>query len=150
MLVFMTALNFITMIPITGASFALPDNSDFDIDYYNNTQCLGNTFKSSTVKSFCLDSTVKNGFPKCCYDTLENVGLSGSSEFDTCYSFRFNDSAVMGVKYDCKLTKYQNMTYLEVFGIIGIGSLVILLFLIGYCVFFRCCVSRNGYNTVGV
>tara|TARA_Y200000002_G_C22678245_1_gene662961 strand:- start:1042 stop:1503 length:462 start_codon:yes stop_codon:yes gene_type:complete len=148
-IVIITSINFIT-IPIVSASFALPDNSDFNIGYYNNTQCQGNTIQRSSLKSFCPDTKENDGFPKCCYDTLGKVGITEHSQFNTCYSVRFNESTLMGVKYGCKLTNYHNMTYLEVFGIIGLVSIVVFLIMIAYCMVFRCCVKKHGYNTIGV
>ena len=151
-IMFKSLLTAISLIPMIAAEkFTAPDNYDFEIKYYNNTVCSGKPTVSSTLKGFCLNTkTVKGGYPKCCYDNLEKIGFSDENQFQMCYSYSSPNSTHSGVEYDCKLTNYQGLTLVEVFGIIGLVSIIIFLILFSYCLVWRCCIRGKGYNRLGV
>ena len=149
---FKPILTAIALIPMIAAEkFTAPDNYDFEIKYYNSTVCSGKPTVSSTLKGFCLNTkSVQGGYPKCCYDNLDKIGFSDENQFQMCYSYSSPNSTHSGVEYDCKLTHFQSLTLIEVFGIIGIVSIIVLLILISYYLVWRCCIRSNGYNRMGV
>ena len=125
----------------------LPDNANFDIKYFNTSNCSSHS-RSSTLKSLCLDTTKTNGYPKCCYDMLDKLSFEHNTAFDTCYSLATPNSTVLGVSYDCGLSKYKGMTLEEGFGLFGLISLVVLIILIAFCISYKCLYRRKGYNSV--
>lgn len=126
----------------------LPDNSVFEIKYFNTSNC-SSPIRSSTIKSLCLDTSKSGGYTKCCYDMLEKVSFERDAEFDTCYSLNAPNSTAGGVSYDCGLSKYKGMTLEEGFGLFGLVSLVFLILMIVFCFSYKClCRRRRGYNTV--
>tara|TARA_A100001015_G_C14771767_1_gene625547 strand:+ start:25 stop:471 length:447 start_codon:yes stop_codon:yes gene_type:complete len=141
---------FITIIPMISAEkFAAPDNYDFEIKYYNNTICSGKPTVSSKLKGFCPDTKSKDGYPKCCHDNLEKISFSEKTQFQQCYSYVSPNSTHTAVEYNCNLSHYKNISTLEVFGILGLIS--ILLFVITIIYYLLCRVlRRRDHNYVGV
>ena len=136
----------LVLIPMVVAG--LPDNADFEIQYFNTSNC-SSPIRSSTIKSLCLDTSKSGGYPKCCYDMLEKVSFERETEFDKCYSLVAPNSTVSGVSYDCGLSKYKGMTLEEGFGLFGLVSLVVLIVLLAMCIGYKCiCRRRSGYNSV--
>ena len=131
------------------ASFMLPDNSDFKIQYYNSSTCDNSTsLKNSTFKSICLQTEPEQGYPKCCNSLLQDLGMKNGVKFDTCYPMTAENSSIKGVSYDCQLTKYKGMTKMETFSFIGIILLVVLSITLIMCVVGKCCFNRKGYDRV--
>ena len=135
------------IIQVVFGSFRLPDNSEFKISYFNGTNC-SESYENSTIQSICLETESKKGFPKCCNELLSEVGFGPNVEFRKCYPVSFGNSSISGVSYDCRLTRYQNMTTVEVFSFVGVillGLFIITLFLYVGC---KCCRVRSGYEGV--
>ena len=134
-------------IPGVLGSFRLPDNSEFKISYFNGTNCT-ESYENSTIQSICVETETKKGFPKCCNELLSEVGFSHNLEFEKCYPVSFGNSSISSLSYDCRLTRYQNMTASEVFSFVGVillGLFILTLLLYVVC---KCCMGRSGYGRV--
>jgi hypothetical protein len=139
-----TTLTLIIPMIVSG----LPENADFEIQYFNTSNCSA-PIRSSTIKSLCLNTNKNRGYPKCCYDLLEKVSFERESTFDTCYRLSTPNTTVSGVTYDCRLSKYNGMTLEEGFGLFGLVSLVVLIVILAMCIGFKClCRRRGGYDSV--
>ena len=142
-----TCITIITM--ISAEKFAAPDNYDFEIKYYNNSICTGKPSISSKLEGFCPDTKSKDGYPRCCHDNLEKIGFSEDTRFQQCYSYASPNSTHTAVEYDCNLSNYKNISTLEVFGILGLVSILLFVITITYCMLCRV-LRRREHNYVGV
>ena len=135
------------IIPGAVGSFRLPDNSEFKISYFNGTNCT-ESFENSTIKSICVETETKNGYPRCCNELLSEVGFVPEVEFNKCYPVSFGNSSISSLSYDCRLAHYQNMTTAEVFSFVGVILLGVFILTLLLYVFCRCCRGNNGYGRV--
>ena len=139
-----TITTILTISNIGMAKLTFPDNADFDINYYNTTKCLNDSYLTSTVKTLCLE-----GKEKCCGSLLREVGFNEQNQFGVCYPIEISNSSIRAIKYDCGMSEYHGMTVPEVFSFIGLFfSIIFIMFIVMFIVFKCCCRSRKGYNVV--
>jgi hypothetical protein len=139
-----TIATILTISNIGMAKLAFPDNADFDINYYNTTNCLNDSYVTSTIKTLCLE-----GKEKCCNSLLKEVGFDSQNQFGVCYPIEISNSSIKAIKYDCRMSKYHGMTESEIFSFIGLFlSVVFVLFGFIFIVCKCFCSSRKGYNVV--
>lgn len=126
------------------AKFAFPDNTNFDINYYNNSNCFNYSFDKSTIQTLCLE-----GRDKCCNKMLSEIGFDSQNKFGVCYPISMGNSSIKSVKYECNMAKYQGMTASEVFSIIGlVMSVLFVMFIVIYTVYKCCLKNSSGYSNI--
>ena len=126
-----------------NAKFAFPDNANFNMNFYNDSNCLNTSSHQSTIKTLCLE-----GESKCCNSLLQDVSFMSNPKFGQCYAFEMANRSFKSIKYSCALSKYQGMTDEEVFSFLGLFFLIVFLFALTSCVIFKCCCRRKGYSSV--
>ena len=126
-------------------SFMPPKNINFDIQYFNTSNCSDNPYHDTSFVSYCENNDKINGYYKCCYDILNKLTVEDIS-FNVCYEDNFNGT-ISYIKYDCHVGNINDVTSLEIFALIGFICLAILCF----ALVFSCCRlmcrnnSRNEY-----
>lgn len=139
-----TITTILTISNIGMAKLAFPDNADFNINYYNTTNCLNDSYLTSTIKTLCLE-----GKEKCCNSLLNEVGFDYQNQFGVCYPIEISNSSIKAIQYDCGMSKYHGMNTSEVFSFIGLFlSIVFILFIVLFIVCKCFCKNRKGYNVV--
>ena len=119
-------LSFLLCPTLTSGFLNIPENIDFTSNFYNlsNTNC---TTPSKIVlsKNMCYNTTVVNGFPKCCNVLLSDLGFYPNTSFNTCIPFNLYGTSLSKVSYDCSLTKMDGLTKTEIFAYVGIISIIL-------------------------
>ena len=126
------------------------DEFQFVTHWYNSTNCSSYSIKNMTIHSRCYDNQIINGYPKCCYDFLNNINVFKTHNFKNCIDTNYNSIHPISISYSCDIESKHKMTFTEVVTIIGlIGILLISSCSIGMCVLLlcKCCnKEREGYN----
>jgi len=106
----------------------IPENVNFDITYYNDSNC-SIPQKTSEFTFFCTNSSKINGTPGCCYSYVNSVSYIDNHQFEKCYPYMNNKF----VDYSCQKTTYFDFNVMEIFAILGLIGM--LLFLITFFVY---------------
>jgi len=134
------------LIPIAlGSYLNIPDNIDFDINYYNSSNC-SKPFKTTSLKSLCYNSDINYGYPKCCQDLLSQISIFPNRSFNACFKAKIYDTNITHVSYNCAtsnlhgLDKTESLAY---FGMISIFLIAILVLVLLCCCCYRTCFYNN-------
>lgn len=141
---------YLFIVPIVSANYLnIPDNIDFDINYYNSSNC-SSPFKTTTLKSLCYNSDTKDGYPKCCEDMLSEVSIFPNSSFNVCSPVLISNSNVTHVSYNCATSNLHGLDRTEALAYFGIASIFLIaisiLVFMGVCCYRMCC--RNDYSRI--
>ena len=125
------------------AAFGLPDNVEFVTHMYNDSNCSNTTsFMNKTLEMFCYDTSVVNGYPKCCNEILSGVSLFENVSFGECIKTNMTFSNLSSISYECNMTHMKHLNTGGALSYIGLISMVILAFIV--VVYFAWCVCGNG------
>jgi hypothetical protein len=133
-------------ITLSSAVWNMPTYIKFSIDKYTNNTCsslLNNNETNFLI--YCPNPTMMNGTPSCCYDQLNKLSPIEHTKFNTCYNTTTSNGTSY-YNYECKQEKIQDVTVLQVFGVIGALTLCGFFLVLLYSLFRIG--TRKGYNKV--
>lgn len=134
------------LISTTSAEFSLPVNMDFEIHYYNYSNC-SSQFKVNKFSDYCTNYENNNGTRKCCQDALNSLDVFGDLKFNRCYMGEINNKTFY-VKYECSTNKLKSLTITQILALIGVTLLAIIfiIFLISLLKFLCCKNIEKDYT----
>ena len=141
---------FLVMIPIVTANYLnIPDNIDFDINYYNSSNCT-QPFKTTVLKSLCYKSNVMRGYPQCCQDMLDEVSIFPNTSFNVCSPVQISNTNITHIIYNCNTSNMRGIDNTEALAYFGMASVFmfgfIIITLLSICCYRMCC--RNKYSRI--
>jgi len=138
------------IVPIVSANYLnIPDNIDFDVNYYNSSNCT-HPFKTTVLKSLCYNSDTLDGYPKCCEDLLSEVSIFPNRSFNVCSPVQISDTNITHISYNCNASNMHDLDKTEALAYLGIASIFLIaisiLVFMGVCCYRLCC--RNNYSRI--
>ena len=128
-------------------SFTVPKNINFNVGYYNTSNCLKEPYYDNSFVGLCTNTDMRGGYYECCYDILDKLTVNRNISFNVCYTDVFNGTTTY-MKYDCDGADINSVSSLEIFAIIGLLCIVAigLSFMCLLCRYLFCNKDKNGYN----
>jgi len=144
-----TYLTLCSMVLPSMAKFGFPKNVNFHTKIYNTSNCSMTPFKNYSLPHMCFKTNIVDGYPECCHDLFNDISVFPNSTIGQCIKTNMTFTNRTGVKYDCNLTNFKQLSMEETFSYVGI----ILTFLLavtfimscGWCL---CGGSRKKYNRI--
>jgi len=137
------------MILPSMAKFGFPQNVNFHTKIYNTSNCSMKPFKNYSLPYMCFKTNIVDGYPECCQDLFNDISVFPNSTLDKCIKTNMTFTNRTGVKYDCNLTDFKQLSMEETFSYVGI---ILTFFLIvtfimscGWCL---CGGNRKKYNRI--
>ena len=109
---------------VSGHFINIPENIEFNINYYNTTNCTV-PFKTTTLKTICYNTSYVNKVPKCCYDMLNEISFYPNTSFNNCTATDVPNTEIRGIGYNCNSSDLHGLTTTESLAYFGMASIII-------------------------
>ena len=145
-----TLLTLFSMISPIDAKFGFPDNVNFVTEIYNTSNCSNKPFKNYTLQHMCFKTTMIDGYPECCHELFDDISVFPNSSIGQCIETNMTFTNRTGVRYDCNLTKFKQLSMEETFSYVGI--ILTLLLAVSFVISLGWCMCGSGprktYNRI--
>ena len=129
---------------LASASFTFPSSTSLYTNYYNTSNCSNVPLKTTEINTVCTDNTKIGEISKCCYDLLDKIELYSNITFNKCYLSMFENKSYY-IDYSCDENSADNITYVQIFAIIGIILMALFVISIIGCLIKKIC-CRSDYE----
>ena len=105
--------------------------------------------KNYTLQHMCFKTNMIDGYPECCHELFNDISVFPNSSIGQCIETNMTFTNRTGVRYDCNLTNFKQLSVEETFSYVGIILtfliIVSFVFVIGSCM---CGGNRKRYNSI--